>query len=77
MVGPDPFTELVEDCAVVALVKQLAVERLVGEDPDWHANLDEGRLRVGRRRFRIDVVGTEAYGQPQLRLGVGEPVVRR
>lgn len=57
----DAFTQLVEDHAVTRLLRQMAVERLVGDAPEWRANLDAGELRIGGRRFPVDVVGTESH----------------
>jgi hypothetical protein len=56
-------TELLQEHVVAAMIKQARLREAVGDDPQgWAVDVPGGWLRLGRREFTAELIGSEAHG---------------
>lgn len=62
--GKSPFQQLLARHAASAMLKQLALDDLVGKAGSWDFDRDAGTLRFGQGKpHPIQLLGTEAAGE--------------
>lgn len=56
----DAFRALLNRLAMPAFERQLALRERLGDDPDWHLKVGEGRAQFDGRAYPIQLLGTRA-----------------